>query len=114
MSDTLKKCPVCGGFAEDVMRTGAIVCIGCHASAVSKNDWNTRVTPKVRPLVWVDEFGDGSQYVGCKASLGYHDRISRRPSGKFHYMGELFDKLDEAMAEAEKCFTAAVLSALDM
>ncbi len=38
----LKPCGHCGGVAEDTMRTGAIVCIDCGASAPNKKTWNAR------------------------------------------------------------------------
>lgn len=68
--------------------------------------------PKVKPLVWVDEFGDASQFVGSHGSLVYHERIQRRKSGMYHYNGETFKRLDDAKSEVQRAFVAAILSAL--
>lgn len=39
----LEPCPFCkSAFVEDTMRTGAIVCQDCGASAPSKRTWNRR------------------------------------------------------------------------
>ena len=69
--------------------------------------------PKVKPLVWVDLWSDGSRYdVTSDNPLGYDDSIHGLQDGTYHSRFGTFPTLDEAKATAQADYERRIKKAL--
>ena len=135
----LLPCPFCGGAAE--LQKGLVAfddyeihCGGCgmagpsfgamdvtpSAKAESIAAWNTRATPRVKPLVW-EELGGGF----WRAPLPLFGNVRVDNYGAYEVTWSIrgfcdtftpgqFPTDDAAKAAAQADFTARILAALDM
>ena len=70
--------------------------------------------PKVKPLVWVDLYGDGSRYeVSLDDPLGYEDSIHGLQDGTYHSHFGAFATLEDAKAAAQEDYERRILAALE-
>ena len=70
--------------------------------------------PKVKPLVWVDLYGDGSRYeVSSDDPLGYEDSIHGLQDGTYHSHFGAFATLKAAKAAAQEDYERRILAALE-
>jgi len=120
MDDELKPCPFCGSVDLESGGDDKVVgfyCRNCQSQGpdhYGRYEWNTRSTPKVKPLVWVDLHGDGSLYqTDVDNPLGYHAVINRRGQLGWCHRDSFFDTLEAAKAAAQADYERRILDALD-
>lgn len=72
-------------------------------------------TPKVKPLVWIDLYANGSRYeVSNDNPLGYETSITLRADGGYNISnGSYAPDLDSAKAAAQSDYERRILSALE-
>lgn len=125
----LKPCPFCGDDDIDFygVRDGLqLVCKKCHVSFVRYNGppnntaqdrlitaWNTRATPKVKPLEWKDAEAVELAKQSAYTPVGYYYAGDCLFWGPGTIVSTGYQNIDQAKAAAQADYERRILSALE-
>ena len=132
MSDELKPCPFCGAsdpsdvFVGRLQSDGRRWAVACEATdcltegphRATKREaiaaWNTRATPKVKPLEWVDLYGDGSRFdTSSDHVLGFHASFIQTAHGYYHSALGRHETYNDAVEAHQADYERRILEALE-